>query len=163
MPRKKKDGRFINYYIDRRIFERLECYAADRGQPMTAALEQILEEYLSRYEAEQSALERYCPGCHVLVRGSRCPECGSRWLEPPAQADFCRLTERELLWAGVLEDCFRQNDIPYIAQNVKGAGFTARAGTMLETTKFYVRYGWLDKARALEEQLFAGETEDTQC
>ena len=48
MPRKKKDGRFINYYIDRTIYERLERFAEDKSQPMTAALERILEDYLTR-------------------------------------------------------------------------------------------------------------------
>lgn len=51
MPRKKKDGRFINYYIDRKIFERLEHYAHAKGQQMTTAIERILLEYLDRYEA----------------------------------------------------------------------------------------------------------------
>lgn len=73
MPRKKKDGRFINYYIDRHIFERLERYADDKGQQMTAALERILEEHLDRYEADLAAMQNYCPNCHVLVQGTRCP------------------------------------------------------------------------------------------
>ena len=50
MPRKKKDGRFINYYIDRHIFERLERYAHAKGQQMTTAIERILLEYLDKYE-----------------------------------------------------------------------------------------------------------------
>ncbi len=61
MPRKKKDGRFINYYIDRSIYERLERYAEDRSQPMTTALERILDEHLSHCEAELAATQRYCP------------------------------------------------------------------------------------------------------
>ena len=56
MPRKKKDGRFINYYIDRRVFERLEQYAAEKGQQMTTAIERILEEHLDRYEAERAKI-----------------------------------------------------------------------------------------------------------
>lgn len=51
MPRKKKDGRFINYYIDRRIFERLERYAHSKGQQMTTAIERILQEYLDKQES----------------------------------------------------------------------------------------------------------------
>lgn len=50
MPRKKKDGRFINYYIDRGIFERLERYAKSRGQQMTTAIERILKEHLDKYD-----------------------------------------------------------------------------------------------------------------
>lgn len=54
MPRKKKDGRHINYYIDRRIYERLEEYANEKGQTMTMALERILKDFFERTEAEQT-------------------------------------------------------------------------------------------------------------
>lgn len=154
MPRKKKDGRFINYYIDRSIYERLEQYAADKAQPMTTALERILDEHLTRYEAEAVLVERYCPNCHVLVCNTRCPLCGRRWLEEPKPEDYCFLTEKELVWAGVLEDSLRQNQIPYLTEDTLGAGLTAKAGGMFETVKFYVRYSGYVKAKGLEEMLF---------
>jgi len=154
MARKKKDGRFINYYIDRLIYERLERYAEDKGQPVTTALERILEESLTRYEQEVAAQERYCPACHVLVRNIRCPICGRRWLEPPLPEDYCYLVEKDSVWAGVLEDCLRQNAIPYLTQNTLGAGLTAKMGTMFEKTKFYVRYAFYRKAQELEAELF---------
>ena len=157
MPRKKKDGRFINYYIDRGIYDRLERHADDRGLPVTAALERILDEALTRYEREAASLERYCPGCHTLVRNTRCPVCGRRWLEPPLAEDFCFLVEKDSVWAGVLEDCLRQNGIPYLTQNTLGAGLTAKMGNMLERTKFYVRYAFFQQAKALEEALFRAE------
>ena len=47
MPRQKKDGRHINYYIDRKVFEELEAYAQEKGQTMTTALERILSQFLS--------------------------------------------------------------------------------------------------------------------
>jgi len=53
MPRKKKDGRHINYYIDRMIYERLEEYADEKGQTMTMALERILKDFFERNESEQ--------------------------------------------------------------------------------------------------------------
>ena len=53
MPRKKKDGRHINYYIDRVIYERLEEYADKKGQTMTMALERILKDFFERTETEQ--------------------------------------------------------------------------------------------------------------
>lgn len=31
MPRQKKDGRHINYYIDRQVFAELEAYAPRKG------------------------------------------------------------------------------------------------------------------------------------
>ena len=54
MPRQKKDGRHINYYIDRKIFEELEAYAQEKGQTMTTALERILKDFFERTETEQT-------------------------------------------------------------------------------------------------------------
>ena len=48
MPRPKKDGRHINYYIDRMIYERLEEYADEKGQTMTTALERILKQFFDK-------------------------------------------------------------------------------------------------------------------
>lgn len=47
MPRQKKDGRHINYYIDRQVFAELEAYAQEKGQTITTALERILSQFLS--------------------------------------------------------------------------------------------------------------------
>lgn len=159
MPRKKKDGRFINYYIDRTIYERLERYAEDKSQQMTTALERILDEHLTRYEAEQSSVERYCPNCHILVRSTRCPRCDKRWLEEPGYNDYCFLTDREVIWAGVFEDCLRLNGIPYLTENTIGAGLAAKIGTTVGSVRFYVRYGYFHRAQALEEELFSAEAE----
>ena len=52
MPRKKKDGRHINYYIDRLIYERLEEYADEKGQTMTTALERILKQFFDKTDEE---------------------------------------------------------------------------------------------------------------
>ncbi len=41
MAREKKDGRRINYYLNRQIFEQLERYAEEKGQSMTTAIERI--------------------------------------------------------------------------------------------------------------------------
>lgn len=53
MPRKKKDGRHINYYIDRMIYERLEEYAEEKGQTMTTALERILKQFFDKNDEEK--------------------------------------------------------------------------------------------------------------
>ena len=53
MPRKKKDGRHINYYIDRVIFERLEEYADEKGQTMTTAWERSLKQFFDKTEEEK--------------------------------------------------------------------------------------------------------------
>lgn len=47
MPRAKKDGRRINYYIDRQIFEAAEAYAQKMRYPMTTAIEVLLEKGLA--------------------------------------------------------------------------------------------------------------------
>ena len=48
MSRPKKDGSYINYYIDRELVERLRDYAEEKGQTMTTALERILKDFLTR-------------------------------------------------------------------------------------------------------------------
>ena len=53
LPRKKKDGRHINYYIDRLIYERLEEYADEKGQTMTTALERILKQFFDKTDEEK--------------------------------------------------------------------------------------------------------------
>lgn len=159
LARKKKDGRFINYYIDRTIYERLERYAEDKAQPMTTALERILDDHLTRYEAEIAGVERYCPNCHILVRDIRCGRCGKKWLEEPLPNDYCFLTERDAVWAGVFEDALRQNGIPYLTENTLSAALAAKIGTMMGSVLFYVRYSHYHQAKALEEELFAGEAQ----
>lgn len=48
MARPKKDGAYINYYVDRELVEKLRDYAEDKGQTMTTAIERILKDYLDK-------------------------------------------------------------------------------------------------------------------
>ena len=57
MPRQKKDGRHINYYIDRKVFEELEEYAQEKGQTMTTALERILSQFFEQSRKEKDTEE----------------------------------------------------------------------------------------------------------
>ena len=57
MPRQKKDGRHINYYIDRKVFEELEAYAQEKGQTMTTALERILFQFFEQRGKENNTDE----------------------------------------------------------------------------------------------------------
>lgn len=160
MPRKKKDGRFINYYIDRSIYERLERYAQAKGQQMTTAIERILQEHLDRYELETAAkggLTMYCPHCNFLLQGSRCPVCGSRELRLPQSSDYCYLTEKEALWSQALTDILTENQIPFLTKNTLGAGLTAKLGPALERVRFYVPWSRYEEARLLDQQFFSGE------
>lgn len=54
MPRPKKDGRYINYYIDRVLYEKLRDLAEERGQTMTVAIERILKDYFDKIENEST-------------------------------------------------------------------------------------------------------------
>ena len=165
MPRKKKDGRFINYYIDRQIFERLEHYAAEKGQQMTTAIERILEDHLDRYEAERTikgGTTMYCPNCNVLVNATKCPICGNRNIREPVANDYCFLVEKELIWAGALEDILSQNGIPFTTQNVLGAGLAAKMGPALERTRFYVPLSHYETAHELVQEFFSADMESVE-
>ena len=54
MPRQKKDGVIINYFIRRDVKEKLDVYAAEKGQTATMAIERILDEYLTKYFESKS-------------------------------------------------------------------------------------------------------------
>lgn len=54
MARPKKDGVFINYYIDRQVKEMLDKYCEEKGQTNTMAIERILKEYLSNYYIKET-------------------------------------------------------------------------------------------------------------
>ena len=48
MARPRKNGTYINYYIDRELVEKLRDYAEEKGQTMTMALERILEDFFQQ-------------------------------------------------------------------------------------------------------------------
>ena len=54
MPREKKDGRHINYYIERAVYERVEVYAKEKGQTMTTAIERLLMKALDAEETKET-------------------------------------------------------------------------------------------------------------
>ena len=49
MARAKKDGWYVNYDIEREIYEKLEKYCEEVGQTKTVAIERILTRYLDNY------------------------------------------------------------------------------------------------------------------
>ena len=53
MARPKKDGAYINYYIDRELVEKLRNYADDKGQTMTMALERILIDFFDKEDKKE--------------------------------------------------------------------------------------------------------------
>ena len=54
MARQKKDGRSVNFYIDRALIERVEKHAEENGQTLTKAVERLLQQALE----EQDKAER---------------------------------------------------------------------------------------------------------
>ena len=53
MPRQKKDGVNINYFIRRDVKEKLDAYCENVGQTATMAIERILDDYLTKYKADK--------------------------------------------------------------------------------------------------------------
>lgn len=45
MPRPKKDGHYINCYLDASVYDTLCRYADDVGQTKTLAIERILKQF----------------------------------------------------------------------------------------------------------------------
>ena len=158
MPRPKKDGRFINYFIDRTIYDRLKAYAEDKGQSMTTAIERILTAHLDEYEQARPISAdgpAYCEACSLLTEQSRCPRCGSRTLRAPLDNDYCFLTEKELIWSTAMETLLTDNDILWVTKQALGAGLTSKIGSMQERTRFYVPYSQFSAARRLDEEFFS--------
>lgn len=54
MPRAKKDGEKISFYVDRQVMEDLRAFAEEKGQTVTMAMERILRAFLN---AERSKSE----------------------------------------------------------------------------------------------------------
>lgn len=57
MARPRKDGAYINYYIDRELVERLRDYADNKGQTMTMALERILIDFFDKEDGEEKRVK----------------------------------------------------------------------------------------------------------
>lgn len=58
MARQKKDGRSVNFYLDRTIMEKVETYADENGHTLTKAVERLLEKALdNKNEEDRSQAE----------------------------------------------------------------------------------------------------------
>ena len=70
--------------------------------------------------------------------------------------DYRFLTEKEYMWAKMLEEVLKDNDIPCVAVPVLGAGFTLKTG-MQERLKVYVPSESKAQAEELMNELFPDE------
>ena len=50
MSREKKDGKYISFYMDRKLCEKLQIYAKGMGQTQTMAIERILQGFFEEQE-----------------------------------------------------------------------------------------------------------------
>ncbi len=99
----------------------------------------------------------YCEKCMLLSQEDVCPACGGRDLKAPEDGDFCFLTEKETIWAGMLEDVLNQKNIPFTNKPVLGAGLAMRTGPAFERYRFYVPFSHISNAKEIVDELF-GET-----
>lgn len=56
MSRIKKDGEYVNIYMDRELKQRIKDYADEKGQTMTTAIERILKSYLDDYKEKEGIM-----------------------------------------------------------------------------------------------------------
>lgn len=98
----------------------------------------------------------YCEKCNIAFGATHCPICGSKNIRPPRSDDLCFLTEKEMIWAEMLEDILKQNNIPCLTKKALGIGMALKVGPMLERVKFYVPYFYLPEAEIIVESLFSG-------
>lgn len=52
MPRPRKNGKNISFYMDAEIVDRFHDYAEFKGQSLTVAAERIFQEALDRFDEE---------------------------------------------------------------------------------------------------------------
>lgn len=57
MAKPKKDGHFINCYLDRNLYNRLQFYADEKGQTKTLAIERILKQYFDEHGVPEQVEE----------------------------------------------------------------------------------------------------------
>lgn len=74
--------------------------------------------------------------------------------------DLCFLTEKDLLWGGMLADVLKQNRIPFLTKNRLGAGMALKVGPAMERVRFYVPCSHIGQAKRLVDALFAGDSHE---
>lgn len=70
------------------------------------------------------------------------------------QTDYQFLVEKEAMWAEMLMEALRGNDIPCVSLPVHGAGLVMKTG-MRERTKVFVALDKKSQAEEIVKELFA--------
>ena len=97
----------------------------------------------------------YCERCCRLTDAEACPECGKRQLRPVREDDPCFVLSTGQIWADMVCDVLKQNDIPFLKQGRMGAGMAMLTGIPLETYSLYVPYSHFEQAKEIAESLIA--------
>ena len=58
MPRAKKDGKFLNCYVNKKIMDKLEKYCDRTSIPKTSVVEMALQQYLMQFEVLMDSKSR---------------------------------------------------------------------------------------------------------
>ncbi len=93
----------------------------------------------------------YCENCKLLSDSDICPFCESETLREVKDEDLCFLTEKGIVYSGVLRGALLRESIPYRAHSVISSCRTARPGPAVETYRFFVPYEFLSRAKEIEE------------
>ena len=99
----------------------------------------------------------FCPRCSAITDEKRCPSCGNKALREAESFDYCYLTEKDPMWAGMLSDLLRQSGIQFITKDEFGAAMAAKFGRQMERTRFYVPFEHFEEAKALVAEFFRPE------
>lgn len=97
----------------------------------------------------------YCESCMLLTsEEERCPGCGRKKLRLAQPGDAVYLTEKLGIEIGILAECLKDNDIPFLQRSMMGAGISSQIGTGRDVAQFFVPYGKLAAAKEIVEELF---------
>ena len=93
----------------------------------------------------------YCEKCRVLSEGAVCDSCGNTSVRLPRYGDYCLLTEREYVWASLLEEVLRDNGIIAVSVEVLDQPYGLRSHVR---HRLYVPYGDYEQAKEWMSELF---------
>jgi len=103
----------------------------------------------------------YCEKCKLYFEEKgRCPVCNNKKVRDVRDDDICEAAEINMILAGLLEEVYKQNNIPYMMKGRLGAALTLTLGAGIETIRFYVPYICLDRAKELADDIFNSEVID---
>ncbi len=97
----------------------------------------------------------YCGDCQVAFEGDQCPVCGRKKVREPLSNDACFLCEKQMMWAEMLAEALKNNDIPVFLKKRMGMGMALKVGLMMEHCKVYVPFSCLQKSEEIVDELFS--------